>query len=129
MMVCSLEVSEVHCVHVNKLHTDTCQQKGRGARVSAQQILCQLAEIYLKVPGAAKKAAGNVTSCSSALWEVEFAVGLWCSSDQSPPVILSNVSRCWRQMDTCSLLSSVCEGDNKVIPSRWWNICRFWHVC
>lgn len=63
------------------------------------------AQLHLRVPGAEKKAVGQVTSCSSALWGVESVLGLWCSSDQSAPVILSKASR-WRQRDTCSLLSS-----------------------
>ena len=95
-------------------HINICKQKVHCASVSRQQILEQLAEIYLWVPGAVMYGEGNVTSCSSALWEVEFLVGLGCRSDQSLPDILSKASRL-RQMATCSLLSSVLEERNKVV--------------
>lgn len=43
----------------------------------------QLAGLDLLVPGAVKKAAWNVMSCSCALWVLEFALGPWCSSVNS----------------------------------------------
>lgn len=120
-------------VHTNihsKVETDAdiCQRTVHWSRACREQTVWQLAGLDLLVPGAVKKAAGNVMSCSSALWVLEFALGLWCSSVQLPPVILSKASR-WKQMDACSLVSAIWEDTKKCLFCNYeafdtWSKCQ-----